>query len=59
VCTNRYVVGGTNYWCELCGEHEEFSDRGALAITTNDIFLWVDRKHGVIPLVHNSFPPGI
>jgi len=61
--TNCYVVGGTNYWCEFRGEHEEFRDRGFLVITTNQIFLWIDKKQGVIPLLrqdsHMIFPPGI
>ncbi len=62
-CTNCYTIGGTNYRCEFCGEHEWFRDRGTLAITTNQIFIWIDKKHGVIPMLrgnsHLTFPPGI
>jgi hypothetical protein len=62
-CTNRYTVGGTDYWCELCGGSEEFGDRGILAITTNQTFLWIDNKRGVIsPIIRGAqmaLPPGI
>jgi hypothetical protein len=62
-CTNRYTVGGTDYWCELCGGNGEFGDRGTLAITTNQTFLWIDNKHGVISLIlqgpQMTLPPGI
>lgn len=43
VFTNRYVFGGTNYNCELAGENKWFADRGPLAITTNQLFLWVNQ----------------
>ena len=62
-CTNCYTVGGVDYWCEFCGEQEEFSNRGTLAITTNQVFIWIDKKRGVIPLLrqdsHMTFPSGI
>jgi hypothetical protein len=62
-CTNFYTVGGTNYQCEFCGEMEEFSNQGTLAISTNQIFIWIDKKRGVVPLLRqdsrSTFPPGI
>lgn len=47
--TNMVVIGGTNYYCELAGENRWFADRGPLAITTNQLFLWVGRGTGAVP----------
>ena len=47
--TNTFVIGGTNYYCELAAENEWFADRGPLAITTNQLFLWVGREAGAVP----------
>lgn len=57
--TNQYLIGGTNYQCELVGENDGFTNWGTLAITTNGVFLWIDRKHGVIPLLGpgRTLPP--
>ena len=44
--TNTYAVGGTNYYCELAGENEWFIKEGRLAITTNQLFLWIDKPAG-------------
>jgi hypothetical protein len=61
--TNVYSVGGTNYSCEFLIECEELRERGSLAITTNGIFVWIDQKRGVLPLLRQNsqvaFPPGI
>ena len=46
--TNTLVIGGTNYYCELAGENERFASRGPLAITTNQLFVWVRRERGVV-----------
>jgi len=57
--TNRFVVDGTDYQCEFAAECDEFTNRGFLTITTNKVFVWVDKKHGVIPLLRpRTFPPG-
>ena len=60
-CTNSYFLRGTNYQCEFRGDPEEFRDRGFLAITTNELFLWIDRKTGAAALLQHgrTFPPGI
>ena len=47
--TNLVVLGGTNYYCELAGENEWFPDLGPLAITTNQLFLWVGKPKGRVP----------
>jgi hypothetical protein len=58
--TNRFVVAGTNYQCEFAIESEEFSKRGFLTITTNQVFVWIDKKHGLVPLTTPlTYPPGL
>lgn len=59
--TNEYAIGGTNYQCEFAGENGEFTSRGTLAITTNEVFLWIDKKGGVVPLIrrNTALPPGL
>jgi len=59
--TNSYVIKGTNYQCEFAAERAEFGNQGFLAITTNQVFVWIDKKRGVIPLIVRKttpFPPG-
>jgi hypothetical protein len=57
--TNRFVVNGTDYQCEFAVECADFTNRGFLTITTNEVFVWVDKKRGVIPLVRpHTFPHG-
>ena len=58
-CTNSIVVGGTNYQCEVSADRDEFSERGTLAITTNGVFLWLDKKRGPLPLLKGTYPPGV
>ena len=55
--TNRFIVDGTNYQCELAAECERLKYRGFLTITTNQIFIWVDKKGGLTPLVAPRFEP--
>ena len=55
--TNNYVIGGTNYQCVLAGEAPRFTDRGFFAITTNEVFIWIDRVHGPMALLGSGFPP--
>ena len=55
--TNSYDIGGTNYQCVLAAEVPRFIDKGFFAITTNKIFIWVDRLHGPLPLLGSGFPP--
>jgi hypothetical protein len=58
VFTNYYVIDGTNYQCEFVGENEDFKNWGRLAITTNQVYLWIDKKQRVTPLLnHNTTLP--
>jgi hypothetical protein len=59
--TNRVVADGTDYQCEFAVENDWLKDRGVLTITTNEAFVWIDKKRGVIPLGGLrtfTFPPG-
>ena len=57
--TNRFTVDGVDYQCELAAKCERLTHRGFLAITTNHIFLWVDTKGNLTPLVNPDLrPPG-
>jgi hypothetical protein len=61
--TNRFNIDGTVYQCEFTVESVDLylRNRGFLTITTNDIFVWVDKKRGVMPLGRGpafTFPPG-
>ena len=55
--TNRFTIDGTIYQCEYAAKRAEFKDRGFLTITTNQIFVWVDRKGGLTPLVEPRMHP--
>ena len=58
--TNLFTIEGTGYQCEFAVESEAFKKRGFLTITTNEVFVWIDKKHGVIPLIRPlTFPPGL
>lgn len=58
--TNRFIIGATDYQCEFAVETDEFRDRGFLTITTNAVFVWVDKKRGLIPLLKpETYPPGL
>ena len=59
--TNRVTFDGSNYQCEFAVENDWLKDRGLLTITTNEVFVWIDKKRGVIPLGGLRtfrFPPG-
>lgn len=61
--TNRFIIDATVYQCGLAVESVDLylRNRGILAITTNDVFVWVDKESGVMPLGSGpafAFPPG-
>jgi hypothetical protein len=57
--TNQFTIDGTNYQCDFAAKSEVFRGRGFLAVTTNVIYVWVDEKRGVIPLIPpRLYPPG-
>jgi hypothetical protein len=42
--TNLVSIGGTQYHCFLTTTNGKFLDEGALAMTSNQVFIWIDRK---------------
>jgi hypothetical protein len=57
--TNRVTADGTSYQCEFAVTNDWFQNRGFLTITTNEVFVWIDNKRGVMPLgTRANFPPG-
>jgi hypothetical protein len=42
--TNIVTVGGTQYQCFITTTNGKFNDDGALAMTTNQVFIWLDNK---------------
>lgn len=62
--TNRFTIEGRVYQCGLAVESVDLHlrERGILAITTNDLVVWVDRERGAMPLSSGpafTFPPGL
>ena len=57
--TNRFTIDGIDYRCELAAECERLTNRGFLTMTTNQIFVWVDKKGGLTALTESPLrPPG-
>jgi hypothetical protein len=42
--SNVVSIGGTQYQCFITTTNREFYDEGALAMTTNQVFIWLDSK---------------
>jgi hypothetical protein len=42
--SNVVSIGGTQYQCFLTTTNGKFYDEGSLAITTNQVFIWLDSK---------------
>ena len=63
--TNIVSVGGTQYQCAVAIEMSYFQGDGFLAMTTNQQFIFLDKKRGplMIPATANYrarlFPPGM
>ena len=57
--TEHYAVGGSNYQCALAAKSPLFRGRGFMAITTNDVLLWIHRERGAMPMSGSSSPPGL
>lgn len=51
--TNTVTIGGTNYHCVLTVDVAKFNDHGVLSMTTNEVFIWQDKKRGA-----KLIPPG-
>ena len=48
--SEHYTVGGVEYQCSLAAKSPVFQGRGFMAITTNDVLLWIDRERKVTPV---------
>jgi hypothetical protein len=48
--TEHYTVRGSDYQCALSAKSPLFRGRGFMAITTNDVLLWIDRERGATPM---------
>lgn len=59
--TNAVTIDGTNYHCILTVDVAFFNDHGVLNMTTNEVFIWQDKKRGpkLIPPGYRPpvFPP--
>jgi len=55
--TNRFTIDGIDYQCELAADCARLINRGLLTITTNQIYVWVDKKGGFTPLVGPRIHP--
>lgn len=42
--TNVVTIGGTQYQCFITVRDSKFYDEGVLAMTTNQVFVWLDAK---------------
>jgi hypothetical protein len=47
--TEHYKVSGSDYECVLAAKSPIFRGRGLLAITTNNVIIWIDNNGRVIP----------
>ncbi len=48
--TNQYTVRGKEYHCVLAAKSPLFQKPGFMAVTTNDVLLWVDPMQGATPM---------
>lgn len=46
IFTNSVTIGGTNYQCAVAYEDHKFYGAGFLAATTNNVFIYLDKKRG-------------
>lgn len=44
IFTNQITVDGVTYQCSVATPIVRFDEEGVLAMTTNEIFIWVDKK---------------
>jgi hypothetical protein len=55
----HHSFGAKEYQCVLAATSPAFRDRGFMAITTNDVLLWIDKERGATPLSGTEVPPGL
>jgi hypothetical protein len=46
ILTNSVTIGGTNYQCAVAYDDPKFYGDGFLAATTNNVFIYLDKKRG-------------
>ena len=56
IYTNVVAVGGSNYPCILAIGHPFYGGQGILAMTTNQVFIWLDRKRGA-KIIDDAYEP--
>ena len=54
--SNTVVVLGTNYQCEFTAANNELRDYGRLAITTNQMVIWIDRNQQISIIYSRDIP---
>src|SRR5262245_49422185 len=47
--TNHYTFRGKEYYCRLAAKSPLFQKSGFMAVTTNDVLLWIDSEKGAKP----------
>ena len=57
--TNHFLIRGLLYQSEFAAEKGEFTRKGFLSITTNGLFVWVDKSRGAKLLNRFEFPSGL
>lgn len=57
VSSNTVSIDGTQYECFLTTTNHWFQDEGALAMTTNHEFIWLDSKRPAFLIATNYRPP--
>jgi hypothetical protein len=57
IVTNAVVIDGINYQCALAVDWPYFSGEGSLAVTTNRVFLWLDKTKGSKVIDSGYRPP--
>jgi preprotein translocase subunit SecG len=55
--TNVVTINSTQYQCFVTMHDERFSDAGMLAMTTNQVFIWLGNKHSPQIIDDNYRPP--
>ena len=57
-CTNKVAIGDTGYHCDLALSSPAFHGAGVLAITTNRIFIWLDKSGGA-KIIDEHYTPSL
>jgi len=55
--SNIVMIGGTQYQCFFTARDERFYDEGVLAMTTNQVLIWLDARRQPKIIDDNYRPP--